>query len=242
LRLGDTKCNPEERKYAAEKLINIYLSFGNMAEEARVKAQQQYEKAPDNDIRMLLAKSLLQLKKNDEAKKLLEEVLTEDKSQIMAYAILGQICNIEKRQADNNNQVYDGKQPEEWFDLAISQNPESAKAYVVRAMWNLQLKEINKAQTDLDKAETLDLSDPTIRLELAITLLRASMFEKADIHFKQVVADDPQNISAWVNWADMIKTQIIKDPKEAEGINEKKIDIAQKGLDTLKDKRFHILP
>ncbi|MDD5458161.1 MAG: tetratricopeptide repeat protein [Phycisphaerae bacterium] len=201
---------------AAMKLIDLYLQM-NIASEGQFIAERFLEQKNSPSIRKLLASCFIQRNEPKKAFEHLNKVAADDFTDIAAFENLGKI--IERNQEDFLvPKSY-------WFEQAVEKNPANAMAYVVRASFYLRNGQKDKAAEDLMKSEQLDISDPAVRLRLAVEFANAQDFEKAYYHINEARKNDPQNLSVWLTWADIAMHQ---------GTKEQMAGIAKNGLQTLK--------
>ncbi|MCD6392655.1 MAG: tetratricopeptide repeat protein [Planctomycetes bacterium] len=192
LRLDDTYRIDQLRREAAYELTKLYLQI-NAAGETVLIANQQLARADDPEIRYMLSLALARQRKFADAAQQLNRIITDDPSHIPAYNLLGQLTD--QRPDDFSVKAL------HWFDLAVENNPESAQAYIVRGAWYFDKNQREKALADFQTAESLDLSDVSIRLALAERLMRAGETTKARAHLEAVEQAEPRNLSLWNIWA-----------------------------------------
>jgi tetratricopeptide (TPR) repeat protein len=229
---------------AATKLTEIYLGMG-MPGEAELIAKRQLEADSilqkdrkresrtnqDPELRRMLALALAQQRKFDEATAELRAIIEKHPEQVPAYETLGQLTALGQL-----TELHPGGVPataEYWFDEAIKNNPSSAQAFIIRAAFHLRNKNNAKALNDLEQAQTLDLSDPLIRLRLATEFVKANMFDKARAHLVEVQAEDPTNQALWRVWA-----MLALETKSKEEMR----TIAQTGLEELASYPWDFMP
>jgi len=189
---------------AALRLTGIYISL-NMAGEAELIAGRQLagksagqtdptKEKQNPELTRMLAVAMAKQRKFDQAAETLKRLIQEQPEYVLAYETLGQL--IEQRSED-----FPGK-PADWFDLAVSKNPSSALAYIVRAAFRLRSNDPN-ALNDLEQAEKLDISDTSIRLRLARALVMANEVDKAESHLIALRNAEPANLDLWKTWAQL---------------------------------------
>lgn len=182
----------ESNPQAAEKLVGIYLQYG-MPGEAELIARRFAKNDESGDFKQSLAVSLMYQRKYDEAFGVLSELIKQHPEQVIAYKLLGQIA--EKR-ADLTP-----VSPQEWYDRAIRENPESAEAYLYRSIYRTEKEQYEQATEDIEHAEKCDLSDVEVRLLLAAVWSRRGDNERALKHLQAVRETDPTNIGLWQLWS-----------------------------------------
>lgn len=178
----------ENNTAAAEKLISLYLSM-NIPSEAQLIAERFLQTNDDPNIRRLLAVSLAQQRKVNDAATQLKTIIEQHPEQILAYETLGRLVALHPRDFQLS--------AHSWFNEVVNNNPFSAHAFLVRAAFYLKNNEYSKAVADLEKAEKLDLSDSRIRLRLAAEFINANMLDKARAHLAEIQASEPANLELW---------------------------------------------
>jgi len=229
---------------AAVKLTEIYLGMG-MPGEAELIARRQLEAdsilqkdhkmgtraSQDPELRRMLAFALARQRKSDEAAAELRAIIEEHPEQVPAYETLGQLTALGQLTEQHAEGV--PATAEHWFNEAVKNNPSSAQAFIVRAAFHLRNKDDAKALSDLEQAQTLDLSDPLIRLRLATEFTKANIFDKARTHLAEVQAKDSTNQALWRVWAMLaLKTRS----------KEEMLTIAQTGLKELASQPWDFMP
>lgn len=182
----------KNNKEASEKLIGLYLQL-NIATEAELIAQRylQHNKSPQIDT--MLAIALAKQRKLKEAARRLKTVIDEYPDCITAYEILAELSQ-QYSESFSTTAEY-------WLNLAIKNNPDSARACVARAAFSIDNRQIDRAIEDLEKAEKLDLSDIATHLRLASELVEAGLTEKARTHLRRIQSRDSDNLTLWQTWA-----------------------------------------
>jgi tetratricopeptide (TPR) repeat protein len=178
----------ENNTAAGEKLVSLYLSM-NIASEAQLIAERFLQTNDEPNIRRLLAVSLAQQRKVNDAATQLKTIIEQHPEQILAYETLGWLVALHPRDFQLSAQT--------WFDEVVNNNPFSAHAFLVRAAFYLKNNEYSKAVADLEKAEKLDLSDSQIRLRLAAEFINANMLDRAWEHLAEIQASEPGNLEVW---------------------------------------------
>ncbi|MHC5061272.1 MAG: tetratricopeptide repeat protein [Planctomycetota bacterium] len=197
---------------AAIKLIDIYIQL-NMPAEAELIATQHLENVSDNTVRRMLAKALIGQRKFAEAAHHLEEIIKNAPSEILAYDILGRLSD----QQPNDFPV----KAEHWYNQVVQKNPSAAQAYIIRGGFYMRHANRQKAIADLKQAESYDLSDISVRLNLAREFINARLFEEAKQHLETVYHTQPDTPLLWHIWATLALEENQKEQMQ---------QIAQNGL------------
>jgi len=209
---------------AATRLVEIYLQMG-IPGEAELIASRSLSGNESVKLRRLLAISLISQRKIRDAAKELTDIINEHPDQVMAYEISGQLA---EQYPD------DFPEPAEyWFEQAIENNPSSALAYIARGSFNFRRANTTEAKADFAKAETLDLSEPQVRLRLAGELVKMNEFEKAEQHLTAVQESEPANQSLW---------QIRAGLAIKSGSQQQMLQVAQNGLEALASQPWDFMP
>ncbi|HUW19276.1 MAG TPA: tetratricopeptide repeat protein [Sedimentisphaerales bacterium] len=209
---------------ACKRLIEIYLLMG-MPGEAELIAERYLEENHDPELQRILAVALARQRKFDEAAAALKAVVTEHPDHVAAYETLSQLVE-QRPEAFPDPPIY-------WLDEAIKNNPSSALAYIIRAGFRLRNKDRLEALTDLAQAETLDLSDPIIRLRLAQGFIGANLLDKAEQHLALAEAAEPSNQVIWQTSAELaLKSQS----------KTKMAEVAEKALKELSSQPWDFMP
>jgi len=209
---------------AAKELIEIYLGVGSPGE-AELIARRQLEADRNPELQRMLALALVGQRRFSEAAAQLKSVLQEDPGQISSYETLGQL--IEQRPGDFTETAVS------WYDKAVQKNPSSALAYIVRAGFYRRTGDTTQAQADLRKAESLELSDPKVRLRLAAELMESGSLDKAAEHLAIVQQATPDDPNLWRTWAVLALRSKSK---------EKMLDVARSGLEALSAQPWDFMP
>ena len=213
----------KDNSEAATRLTELYLQMG-MPGEAELIATRALETGEDPKLTRMLAMALARQRKFHEAAAELKEVIAEHPEQILAYQALGQLTELRPEEfPDSNN----------WFDQAVQSNPASALAYVIRANFHLRNKDKAKALADLEQAEKLDLSEPDVRLRLAIEFMNANVLDKAEEHLAAVQEAEPANQDLWQTWAQLAQQS------KSETMMQK---VAESGLKELSSQPWDFMP
>jgi len=209
---------------AAKRLTEVYLGMGTPGEAELISGR--YLEANENpELRRLLALALAGQRKYSEAAAELKAIIQEYPEQILAYETLAQLT--EQRPDD-----FPGS-PDYWFNQAVENNPSSALAYIIRAGFHLRNKDNLKALSDLEQAEKLDLSEPTVRLRLAQEFINADVLDKAEEHLTTVQETKPADQNLWQMWARLaLKSQS----------QEKMLTVAETGLKELSAQPWDFIP
>ena len=179
---------------AAMRLTEMYLEMG-MPGEAELIATRVPESNQPPELQRILAISLINQRKFEEAEAILKSIINQHPERILAYEVLGHL--VEQRPEEFL------QTPQSWFTEAVKNNPSSALAYIIRASFYLRNNDNTKALTDLEKAEKLELLDPFVRLRLAVELINANVLDKAETHLTAVQNAEPANQSLWQTWAQL---------------------------------------
>jgi len=178
----------ESNSEAAMQLTDLYLKMG-MPGEAELIAKRHLETNQDPKLRRMLALALAGQRKFNEAAAELKAICAEHPMQILAFEALGRL--LEQRPEDfPDTSAY-------WFNQAVKINPSSALAYIIRAGFHLRSGHAPEALADLERAEELDLSDPTVRLRLAQEFINANVLDKAEGHLATVQTATPEDQGLW---------------------------------------------
>ena len=214
----------ETNSQAALTLIKIYLQIG-LPGEAELIATRAIEKNPLPELRRVLAVALISQRKFEEASKELKNIIKEHPDYISAYDVLGRL--VENRPDDflETSQY--------WFDEAVKNNSSNAEAHVIRGAYYLRSGEKDKALSDLAEAEKLDLSDFTVRLQLAEEFVNANILDKAEKHLSVVQTSEPTNQTLWHIWANLALRSSSKQTITR---------VAQTGLEALSAQPWDFMP
>jgi tetratricopeptide (TPR) repeat protein len=209
---------------ATKQLTGLYLAMG-MPGEAELIARKYLEASQDPEIRRILAMALASQRKFDEAVAELKSIVAEHPEQIPAYEALGQLT--EQRPEISS------EPPEHWFNEAVNNNPSSALAYISRAGFYLRRQDRAKSLADLEQAEKLDISDPSVRLRLAGGFINANVLDKAEEHLTAVHKTTPTEQALWQMWAQLALQSRSQ---------EKMLTIAETGLKELSSQPWDFMP
>ncbi|MDD5327546.1 MAG: tetratricopeptide repeat protein [Phycisphaerae bacterium] len=209
---------------AAIRLTEVYLGMG-MPGEAELIARRVLEINQAPELRKLLALSLAEQRKFDEAAAELEAIIESYPDQILAYEALWQLL---RQRPEVSSEL-----PESWLDRAVENNPSSAMAYIIRANFHFSNRDNASALADLEQAEKQDLSDIVVRLRLARGFIEASIFDKAEEHLSVVQTLEPTNFILWQTWAQLALKSESK---------EKMLKVAEAGLEELSSQPWDFMP
>jgi len=179
---------------ATTQLVEMYLEMG-MPGEAELITIRALESNQSPELQRMLAISLINQRKFEEAETILKSVINEHPEQILAYEALGHL--VEQRPEEFL------QTPQSWFNEAVKNNPSSALAHIIRASFYLRSNDNTKALTDMEEAEKLELLDPAVRLRLAGEFLNANVLDKAETHLAAVQNAEPTNQALWQTWAQL---------------------------------------
>jgi len=186
---------------AALRLTGMYIVM-NMPGEAELIAARQLADHPTRlpELCRIWTIALAKQRKFDQAQKNLEILIKQHPKYVPAYETLGQLI-------EQHHDEFSGKAAN-FFDLAVTNNPSSALAYIVRGAFFLRNNEPIRALDDLEQAEKFDISDISLRLRLARELINANALDKAEMHLIAVRTDEPGNLELWRIWAQLaLKSQ-----------------------------------
>ena len=208
---------------AAKKLASLYLKLGSPGE-----ADLIISRFPDynsnSELGMLRAIALERQRKFHDAAKQLKTTIEANPDHIPAYQELARLS------AQREEIVTEG--PEHWINAAVEKNPDSARAYIVRANYFLSKNNADAANQDLQKAQSLEIGDTAVKLQLISVLTRAKQRDKAQEYLEQLAAEDPQNLRVWQTWVGLARI---------DGDPEKVLQVVEKGLQALKESPWDFL-
>jgi len=200
---------------AANRLTDLYISMGTPGE-AELIAKGYLENHEDPNLSRMLGIALARQRKYREAETTLSEVVRDDPARVRVYEILGVLA--QSRPEDFNRPAA------EWFDEMVSQNPQSADAYLARARFRLGTGEAEEGLADLDVAQKMEPADPEVRLQLAELLIRVGELDTARDHLVALKAQIPENVMLWQTWAALALRS---------GTAEEMAEVATSGLEKL---------
>ncbi|MCF7954555.1 MAG: tetratricopeptide repeat protein, partial [Phycisphaerae bacterium] len=178
---------------AVLSLMDIYMQLLKSPAEAELIATQFLKHSQDAKVHRSLAMSYYQQRKFKQAQQELTRIIEVYPQEVTAYALLA-------RFAENRPEDFT-EPPQRLYDLAVTKCPANPLAYIVRGEYYLRQSMKTEAVKDFTKAETLTLSDTSVRIRLAKAFLDCSMPDKTRTHLRQAAASDPGNISIWQLWA-----------------------------------------
>ncbi|MBN1817238.1 MAG: tetratricopeptide repeat protein [Sedimentisphaerales bacterium] len=208
LRLDESYSIDSIRREATLAVAQIYLQTGGVSDagEAQLVLERQLHSGPDNDLKRLLAAALEKQRKFAEAVALLKEIVAEDKTDILAYAMLGRLAESRPEffgdpasRADKEHLVLS------FLNAAIQENPSTAKALVVRSQYYVRNGRRDKAIADLQMAKTLPIDSINERLTLAEAMINTGLLEEASGQLEMVQQQDSENLVLWRMWAELAK-------------------------------------
>lgn len=222
--LRSEKSSPEQIQEATKWSVEICLLKGRYSD-AESLMKDFLENNDDPRLRRLLAYALGRQRKFAEASQTLTRLIQDHPDEIHAYDLMGKFS--ESRPEDFN-------QPADyWYDRAISENPESALAVILRGHAHLRRNDRAGAEADFKRAESLDLSETTDRLELIQGLVVARLLDQARGHLDAVEAQDPKNEELWRHRAKV--ALLSQSAEEMQGV-------AERGLEALAVQPWNFMP
>jgi tetratricopeptide (TPR) repeat protein len=213
---------------AVNRLVELCLSPSLLwrPADAQHYIEQYLEAKKDNPtLRRLLGIALIRQRKFAEAGNELVRLIKDHPDEVLAYEIMGLLS--EDRAGDVNLPTA------KWFEEVVDKNPSSAMAYMIRASDRWRGRDPNAAMADLDKAETLDLSDKTVHLRLVRELLNVRALDRAGKHLEMLRTKQPKDPTVWqylAEWALLSKS------------TEQMQKIAHTGLEELASQSWDFLP
>lgn len=185
---------------AARRLIEIYLglsaadrSLGRSPGEAELKARRFLESHDDPVVRRFLALALIQQRNLVEAQKTLLDLIAEHPDHVPAYELMGMLA------AENPEDA--NKPSNYWFEEAVSRNPESAWAHVLRGGFLRRNGDLPNAMADFERAASLDLSETGAHLRLIAELIQARAYDQTREQITAFRAKKPTDTDLWRYWA-----------------------------------------
>lgn len=216
---------------AAMRLCQIYLAL-KMPGEAELIAQRQLsagrltaETTDDPQLQQLLAISLAEQRKFDQAAAELKSIIDVHPQMLGAYEALGKLI-------ESRPDAF-AAQPIVLYDQAIENNPSAALAFVSRAGFYLRTGRRAEALNDLARAEKLDLSDPNVGLRIAGEFINAGLLDKAEQYLRQVYDAAGENQLLWQRWARLALQS---------GSEQKCRQVAEQGLNALSAQPWDFMP
>ncbi len=219
LRVEKTNCE------AARKLTALFLDI-DVPAEAELIATNFLKEKDDPEVRRGLGISLAEQRRFNEAQTHLKNVIDEYPSFVPAYDTMARII---ERHPENLPE----STPEYWYDLAVANNPSSAEAVIARADFHVRRNAGQKASSDLQAAEGLNLSDPLVRLKLAGCYLEVHLLDKARAHLTQVREHGGDTFLFWRLWAAVASEAASKDEM---------VEVASAGLKENRAQRWDFVP
>jgi len=210
---------------AAKQLVELYLATGSLGRAGDIASQYK----DDPDLQRMLATALARQQKYPEAKETLEALIKDHPDDVLAYEVLGRLP--QESPADVNTPAAD------WFDKAVTANPQSATAYIIRGAFHRQHRRrdqaMAEAMADFEQAAKCDLSDAKVHLRLAQELIQANALDKAKEHLTAVQAKAPKELALWQTWAVVLLSA---------GTAQEKATIAETGLKELAAYPWDFMP
>lgn len=189
--------HPEDVE-TAKRLVEVYLnpriiSLPSVGE-AKLIAERHLAIRDNSALRRLFAQTLWYQRDYDGTVAELRKVIEKDPCEVEAFEFMGRIAEIRPETAGD---------PAKWFNDAVSKNPDSALAYIVRAAYRLRHDDKDQAVADLTHALTCDLSDVSVRLRVIAELTNAGEWDKAKEQLDALQAASPDEIGLWTAWANL---------------------------------------
>jgi predicted Zn-dependent protease len=177
---------------AAKSLVEFYL--GNPLE--AVSIADRFLRTNHNwDIQRLRVQARIRLREFRVAYDELKAMIRTEPNDVPAYNLLGLL--IEQRPEEFEEDA------QQWFDQAVSNNPDTPLAYINRAVYLMRHHNSQAAAQDLDAAARLDPSDHTIRLNLAQAFIALGKKEEAEQQLNLVQKDHPEELALWYGKAQL---------------------------------------
>lgn len=184
---------------AANTLVELLIQL-NVPAEAQLIAERHLKHSYNPITSNLLAISLANQNMFDRACDQLQNTVQNHPKHTKSYENLAKI--IEKSPQNSQETPQNAHEtPQYWLNLAVKNNPHSAKALIARASFYLRNNNSIHAVDDITRAEKLDLSDPNTRILLATAATKASLFEKAKYHLKQIDKNESTKLHVWLTRA-----------------------------------------
>lgn len=184
---GILRAEPDNLE-AAARLIRLYSDMG-MDSESELIARRQLERGPDANFQRMLATALMRQRKFKEAAVQLESIIKSHPDDILSYEAMGTLCEQRPQEC--------GADGRSMLDEAVRKNSSSAMAYIVRGAFSFRQKRTDAAMADFKIAQTLDLSEPDVRLRLARELIAAGQLSLAREHLAAVQSLRSNDILLW---------------------------------------------
>ncbi|MHC4740892.1 MAG: tetratricopeptide repeat protein [Planctomycetota bacterium] len=214
---------------AARRLVELHLTmqhFGSSGEAERI-AREFLDKTNDPEVRRLCGVALGRQRKYAEAIVEFRAVIAEEPNQIIVYEYLGDMVKQFPAAFAQSETV------EYWYDEAVKKNPDSARAYISKAGFYLRTGEKEKALEQLEKAESLELSEKNVRVALVGAYLAAGLIDKAEEHLVAEKEKKPESLPLWNMW---VRLAIRSNSKQ------KAIEVAEAGLESLSRNPWDFMP
>jgi len=206
------------------RLTGLYLTM-NAPTEAESTARRYLERQDDAELRRMLGEALRKQRKFDQALAEWKMVVETHPDEIQTYDSLGRAA---EERPDSG-----GKPAAEWYDEAVSKNPDAALAYVTRAAYRLRRNDKEQAVADLTRALACDLSDADVRLGVIEALMAAGVWDKAREQLQALEAADPTHRGLWQAWAYLV-TKI--------GSEQEKQAVAERGMEAMEMYPWDFMP
>ncbi len=182
-----TRLDPNDVE-AVQKITDIYLSM-RAYNEVKSKAEEFLASGEDPNISLNLAKALIGLRRFEEANHNLMEIVEKYPNFIPAYEILAAYSMRRPEHFETDPQV--------WYEKAITNNPESAMAYIIRGAWNRMNNDKEATMADLKVAEKLDIENFKTTIRLAREYVLAEEPNKAIEILEHVQKQNEDDIDLW---------------------------------------------
>jgi tetratricopeptide (TPR) repeat protein len=180
---------PESLSVAAEQLMELLILL-NETTEAEKLGEKLLGWHSSLKVRRLHALVLAETDQPDRARQLLVDQIEQHADDIESYELLGRM-----------NQQYAEAfevQPRDWFDLAIEKNPDNALAYIARADFYADRKDMESSRTDMRKADRCENGgEPIALLKLANISHKCGDFMAARSYLDKAYVLEPENQVLW---------------------------------------------
>ena len=175
----------------SEKLVKLYLQIPDFGEAAYVCRQRLESDPADRDAALSLGAALSGLGKTEEATDVLEQLASAHPDEVDAYIFLHDIA-VQERSVQGTDTA------RAWLDRGVANNPESAKALVVRARFHrLHTHDSEAVRVDLEAAEALHSSDPeALFLAAELWMIRGDL-DRADSQLRAVAQLDEATLASY---------------------------------------------
>jgi tetratricopeptide (TPR) repeat protein len=180
------RLEPENEKSYRE-LARLYLGVGDYGELSYIARKRLEQRPEDVDAKLWLTKAMMGQNKGEEAVPVLlsvvealEQRAEKQESYVEACELLSHLAMLEKG-TDSWAKALD------WLNRAVAYNPEWPKALATRAKFyrlasggDLDAAErMKRAKADLDRADSLTIDDPRLRLVLSMEWLMQGDYGRA---------------------------------------------------------------